>query len=280
MWVAISLVTVTKVFTVLALLHTLQQGDITSAEASVHDFLPGFCPLDHDCATDPVTFAALASQMGGIVREPGGPCNGDASDCNVTTAAMTPWLNSQPLLWPPNVRPSYSNLGFALLGHAVAAATGDAPYETYLESLLARLGMIDSTFANTPQTLASLARGHRAGTYLTELGWSRPDGGMQSTAADMERFLHFLTGSIADATAEAVLSTPRRRWWALPRFVNPDGISGYGMPWELLSVNGKLIPTKWTAQSLEQSTYGSCAAVPIGTSHAHCYLACMQVRFD
>ena len=52
------------------------------------------------------------------------PCQSDESRCNLTTAEMLPELNKGPLLWPVNVRPSYSNLGFGLLGRAMEPVYG------------------------------------------------------------------------------------------------------------------------------------------------------------
>ena len=231
---------VTKVFTSLMMMHLVQQGVIPSVDSSAHAHLPGFCPLDHDCESDPLTFASLASQLSGLVREPGGPCDSDASRCDITFDEILPWLNSQRLLWPPNLRPAYSNLGFAVLGQALATAVGET-YESYLSGLLAQLGMADSGFVVTADVLARLARGDRAGTPLTDLGWSKPDGGMQSTAADMERFVHFLVGA---APAPSVLDTAGLKRWAQLRTVMPDALSGYGMPWEMIRMDDRFVNTK------------------------------------
>jgi hypothetical protein len=52
---------------------------------------------------------------------------------------------------------------------------------------------------------------------------------MYLTLADMQTFLKFISGS----GNEKVLSSAMLREWFLPRMLMPDGVSGFGMPWEM-----------------------------------------------
>jgi hypothetical protein len=54
-------------------------------------------------------------------------------------------------------------------------------------------------------------------------------GGMYLTMADMQTFLKFISGG----GNEKVLSSAMLREWFLPRMLLPDGVSGFGMPWEM-----------------------------------------------
>merc|ERR1719424_154937 len=139
---------ITKVFTALQLLQLADRNQI-QLDAEVHQLLPKLT------STPGVTLRSLATQMSGMVREVPLPCRGDASDCDLTTAQMIPSLNKLPTLWPPNRRPSYSNLGFSLLGRALEKADPSGrTYEQYVgEEILAPLGMHSSGFDLTKQNV-------------------------------------------------------------------------------------------------------------------------------
>ena len=69
-------------------------------------------------------------------------------------------------------------------------------YEDQVTSgILEPLGMTSSGFNWTPDILSRLARGggNSANHTVTHLGWSAPGGEMFASAADMGRFLNFLT---------------------------------------------------------------------------------------
>lgn len=96
---------------------------------------------------------------------------------------------------------AYSNLGFALLGQAIAAHAGTTYPQLLQDQLFERLGMIQST---TPLTAAELlpdaptgynVRGH------SEQAWTMnayaPAGGVRSTPADMTRYAQAVLNSDA-----------------------------------------------------------------------------------
>lgn len=86
-------------------------------------------------------------------------------------------------------RPAYSNLGFELLGHAVAGAAG-LPYASLVTERLARpLGLADTYVATTAAEVrpTALAPRNRAGREVEP--WANeavaPAGGVRSSAADL-----------------------------------------------------------------------------------------------
>ncbi|UVW28781.1 serine hydrolase [Massilia sp. H6] len=95
----------------------------------------------------------------------------------------------------PGTRFSYSNSGYTLLGMVIEAITGQA-YEPYLDAtLLARLGMHDSSFAFVTQERdPRLASGHfeDGATHPAVPSYVRPAAQFTTTAADMGRFARFL----------------------------------------------------------------------------------------
>ena len=95
----------------------------------------------------------------------------------------------------PGTRFSYSNIGYTLLGMVVEALAGQA-YEPYLDrTLLAPLGMHDSSFSFVTQASDKrLAMGHfEDGVPQPAVpSWVRPAGQFTTTAGDMARLARFL----------------------------------------------------------------------------------------
>lgn len=121
---------------------------------------------------------------------------------------------------------SYSNLGVALLGQTLAAATGTAWDELLRTRLLGPLGMRATT---APLTAAGLAPGAPRGRTAagrpadpwTMAGWA-PAGGVRSTASDMARYIDaLLDDALPGVRADEVLG---------PRFDAGDG-SRIGLAW-------------------------------------------------
>ena len=100
----------------------------------------------------------------------------------------------------PGTRFSYSNMGYTLLGMLIESVTG-VRYETYMdESVLAPLGMHDSTFTYTTQegedADPTLAWGHvdDGSRYPASPIFLRPAGQFTTTTVDLARFAEFLMG--------------------------------------------------------------------------------------
>lgn len=129
---------------------------------------------------------------------------------------------------------SYSNLGAAVLGLALAEHSG-MPYRDLLtERILEPLGMDDTVVAATDSELpedrahGSRAHGLPAVPWLAN-GWSGAGGGMWSTAADLAVLLQ----ALLDGTAPGADA-------ATPRFDAGDGERiGYG--WFTETVDGREI---------------------------------------
>jgi CubicO group peptidase (beta-lactamase class C family) len=92
--------------------------------------------------------------------------------------------------------PVYSNLGIALLGHALAAAAGMDYAQMVQERLFTPLGMTASSLPLTTGNLASRAPTGYSATGVAEAPWTTngwaPAGGVRSTAADMVRYAQAL----------------------------------------------------------------------------------------
>lgn len=103
-------------------------------------------------------------------------------------------------------RPAYSNLGFQLLGHAVAAATGSSYADLVAERIARPLRLADTYVPTAADEVRSsaVAPRNRAGREVE--AWANtaiaPAGGVRSSAADLTVLLGaLLGGTVAGADA-------------------------------------------------------------------------------
>src|SRR5215213_11558819 len=69
-----------------------------------------------------ITLLDLATHSAGLPREIGPPPEGRSSLTFPSREELWDYVCSTPLLWPPATIAAYSNVGFQLLGEALAAA--------------------------------------------------------------------------------------------------------------------------------------------------------------
>lgn len=183
-----------------------------------------------------ITVRQLLSHTSGLQRE--------APPGNETAAVLAA---VGPLIVPPGTRPSYSNLGFAVAGYA-AAVVSPNPAAT-LPSLVSDiittpLNLASTGYAYTPSVLSRLAGGYDANgdaVPFADLGWWYAAGSMYSTTTDLVA----LGRGILNAPASGLDIQPRTaRDFLKPVFMNPDGASGMGTPWEILVIAGFVVRLK------------------------------------
>jgi CubicO group peptidase (beta-lactamase class C family) len=139
--------------------------------------------------------------------------------------------------WAPGTRFEYSNLGYAILGMVVTAASG-MPYADFVRSrLLTPLGMGRSGFEAGEFAPDGLARGYRRGLA----GWEEvpfdphgafaPMGGVFSTVRDLAAWVSGLAAAFppGDTPDAHPLSAASRRQMQLPQVVT-GWASRYPLP--------------------------------------------------
>jgi CubicO group peptidase (beta-lactamase class C family) len=117
-------------------------------------------------------------------------------------AEFSAFLASGPsFAWMPGTRFEYSNLGYAILGRVITAATG-RPYPEFVRDRLFRpLGLTSSGFEADEFDARQLARGYRHGPGGWEelapdgCGAFAPMGGVFSCVADLARWVSGFTGA-------------------------------------------------------------------------------------
>ncbi len=142
--------------------------------------------------------------------------------------------------WAPGTRFEYSNIGYAILGLIVTAASG-LPYDEFVRTrLLAPLGLTSTGFAAAEFPVAELALGYRRGPDDWEelpfdpYGAFAPMGGVFSSVADLATWTAGFAAAFPPdghgAAGGHPLAAASRRQMQLPQAVtgwlSPDRIPG------------------------------------------------------
>lgn len=240
---------ITKQLTGVMLLQLAERGKVKLSDP-VEKYLPEINLVKGRWSNaPPVTLVQLATHTGGIDREPG-----DVE--TYTTGAVTRWeetmkasLPHTRYLFEPDTRYSYSNIGYAMLGAALARAAG-MPYIEYMQkNILGPLDMPHTAFEQTPAILAALAKGYvlrdgkgDPGPAARELergrGYKIPNGALFTTVGDLARFVSFELGAGPDAVL------PRQVWLdnlTRSNSSNGDLSSGYGVGFQMMRRGDRIL---------------------------------------
>jgi CubicO group peptidase (beta-lactamase class C family) len=212
---------ITKVFTALLLANMARRGEL-GLDDPVSRHLPGDfkVPLRVGHA---ITLADLATHTSGLPRWP--LLSGDSrpSQAAIDAAArislqdFKAWLAT--VRFPQNPPAAgawwYSNVGYALLGLALAHRAG-RPYEALLRArLLDPMGLVDTTFSPTAAMTSRLAEGHDSDLKPLppfDAGLFVAAGALRSSPHDLSRFAAaILPGSASPVARDAALLLTVRR---------------------------------------------------------------------
>jgi serine-type D-Ala-D-Ala carboxypeptidase/endopeptidase len=182
---------ITKTFTATLLAKAVLAGRVT-LDTPVAQLLPDFKIPSRNGKE--VTLGALATQRSGLPRVPSNLLGTDPSNPYVDydAAKLKAFLAGYELRRDPGAAYEYSNLGFGLLGHALAQLDHTAYGTLTGEQILKPLGMTMSGTAFTDGMRARLAPGHDD-TGKPAKNWDfdalAGAGAVRSTANDMLRYL-------------------------------------------------------------------------------------------
>lgn len=175
----------------------------------------------------PITLRDLATHTASLPREVGAYPRKTPHFTFPSYAYRWTWLPRQVIKTPPGTKAAYSNIGFDLLGDALASASGESYAHLLHDTLLEPLKMWDTTLVPSADQCARLLQGSRDQGPCTDTQASGASGGVYSTPTDMVKLLNYLLhipGSPAQPTA------------ALEVFMEPDqlksiqGLSHAGDP--------------------------------------------------
>ena len=251
---AYRIASMTKPFTVLAILQQHQAGNL-SLDDPVSNYVSAInLPQKGSIPWKHITLRSLATQQSGIPRDLAQgdvitdpnraaklglpPINGSRFDLGLPncdglvnyTAACTPidllsWAMTLEPVFAPNQKSSYGNINFELLGLVIANVSG-VSYDEYITTrILQPLGMAGSRFTMPPDELAAVPADIEY-YWPFYMGVQNPTGGLYASSSDMSTWLRH------------VLSSYNARPLAAGNWFAPTSFSGsidtfYGMPWEI-----------------------------------------------
>ncbi len=244
---------ITKMFTAAAALRLVELGrlDLDTPAASV---LPELHRLVHPTRdARPLTARDILNHTAGLPRNPDLPPL--AVDSFTTRAELMTAIDGLSLTRPPGITSEYSNLGFSLLGHIVAAAS-KVPYRDAIRTtILDPLGMRSTVWNPSDVPTTRLAIGHTINNshIITKQPTRHGDidaaGGLFSNIEDLAKFVAFqldawpprdaddaapLTrATLRDAHALHAFQSFRARTGPPPQNRISGGVSGIGLGWRV-----------------------------------------------
>eukprot|EP01114_Cavostelium_apophysatum_P014480 TRINITY_DN3772_c0_g1_i2.p1 TRINITY_DN3772_c0_g1~~TRINITY_DN3772_c0_g1_i2.p1 ORF type:complete len:391 (-),score=44.99 TRINITY_DN3772_c0_g1_i2:35-1207(-) len=223
-----------------------QKGVVRSIDDPIEEYVPEFSINNPFPGSSGITWRQLASHLAGLQRI--SPCNNFVSGgCNDTTDTMLKRISRLYLIRPPEEYPSYSNLGFALIGRLLERVIGIS-YEDWVEKqILAPLEMSRTGYNLTKASLDNnIAQGfiYNQMGELWDFGWEGPAGALFSTGNDLAKFMKLLVASQGALKSTPVLNADLIQEMLSPQFIEADGVTMWASPFEDVLQNGYWISRK------------------------------------
>ncbi len=198
----IRLCSISKVFAGELLTELTNEGKVTPG-----DPLQGFAPprkiVPAGPGGTPITLRDLATHTSGLPREVGSYPAKAPHFTFPDQAFRWTWLPKQKLNTRPGTAALYSNVGFDLLGDALASAANTTYTQLLNERIVRPLGLRDTTLAPSSDQCGRLLRGIGDEGPCADTQASGASGGVYSTSADMVRVLQYFLHIPATAGATA-----------------------------------------------------------------------------
>lgn len=157
---------ITKVFTALLLADMIVRGDVTASDP-VAKFLPDTVRVPY-FESAPITLLDLATYTSGLPRMPANfvPRNAANPYADYSVEQLYDFVSNYKLRVRPGTHYEYANLGFGLLGHALALRAGMSYEDLVVSRICAPLGMESTRITLSSSMRARLARGHNTSLEL------------------------------------------------------------------------------------------------------------------
>jgi len=177
---------ITKLFTATAAMQLAEQGRL-DIDRPLKDYLPDFTIRSRFPGAAPITPRQLMTHHAGLPRDRAkGFMNPDPRPFDL----LTEDIRDDDLAYPPGQVFSYSNLGVTLLGGAIQRVSGRPYAEHMRQSVLAPLGMANSSFDTGLSPSPFMARGYRGKDAAAEPPLRDvPAGGLNTNVIDLSRFI-------------------------------------------------------------------------------------------
>jgi serine-type D-Ala-D-Ala carboxypeptidase/endopeptidase len=184
---------ITKTFTAAILADMILNKEIT-LDTTIGDLLPA--AKDYPPEMRRLTVGKIATHSSGLPRLPGNLFATVKDQGNPYASYTTQDLDAflRTFVPPADAKPEYSNLGFGLLGHALATKAGKSYEQLVTGRVLVPLGMRDTSITLSESQRSRLVPGHAGGKIVAN--WDLPAlagaGALRSTPADMAKYLNAL----------------------------------------------------------------------------------------
>jgi CubicO group peptidase (beta-lactamase class C family) len=233
----------TKSFTAAAVLLLRDEGALRLDDPA-EDYVPELAGLSLPDGEAPITIRQLLTMTAGF---PTDDPWGDRLQGQPPAEFAEFLAGGVSLAWAPGTRFEYSNLGYAILGRVVAAASGQDYVQFVRTRLFGPLGMTATGFAAADFHPDQLARGYqgKASAWqevaMAPTGAFAPMGGIFSSVSDLARWVSgflaaFVTGDEQATGHHPLRMTSRREMQSVhaaippaPFIRAPRGLSG-GQP--------------------------------------------------
>ncbi len=224
---------ISKTFTATAIMQLRDEGKLR-LDDPIKKFIPGFSIKNPFPDAREITVFHLITHTSGLPRNAAFPYWTDRKF--PTMKEILAALSEQEMIYPPGTQYKYSNLGIALLGEVVAAASG-VPYEKYVtENILKPLGMNSSSVFPTEKDKENLATpyshrfpdGSRRVMPFTDAKGIAPAANISSNVEDLAKFisLQFRKGRKGGSQ---ILDSHTMEDMQRIQWLNPGWTSGYGL---------------------------------------------------
>ena len=206
---------ITKPFTAVMLMQLVAAGRVRLSDP-VERYLPEVRQIaSRPKGASPFTFLQLATMTAGLAREPDdvGPFwTGPVAAWEKKLLAALPHTSYTSF---PGTEYSYSNIGYAILGAALARASGQSYVEWQSSRIFRPLGMERTRFEIDPTIASDVAVGYQVrgdGTLDDQTaareardgrGYKVPNGAIFTTVDDLARFVVFELGRGPDSVLAA-----------------------------------------------------------------------------
>ena len=235
------IMSITKVLTSLLLADMAMRGEV-----AFDDPVAKYLPLSlHERGGRPISLLDLATYTSGLPNMPGNvPADWYARPNpmgDYTEASLFEFLASYVPQYEPGTHYEYANLGFGLLGIALARRAGKSYEELLIERVCHPLGLADTTITLTGRMRRHLAQGHDLNLKPTPL-WDVPAmpgmGCARSTAKDLTVFLRANMGLVHSPLREPLARLIETR--------RPTSLAGTdaGLGWYITADQGEQIVWK------------------------------------
>jgi CubicO group peptidase (beta-lactamase class C family) len=205
---------ISKVFTALLLADMIVRGEVAASDP-VAKFLPANVKVP-DCEGAPITLLDLATYTSGLPRMPSNFTPRDPTNpyADYSVEQLYDFVSNYKLPFRPGTHYEYTNLGFGLLGHALALRAGMSYEDLVVARICAPLRMESTRITLSSSMQARLARGHNAALEPVA-NWDIPTlagaGALRSTANDLFKFMEMSVGNRPSPLTPAVAMTLRTR---------------------------------------------------------------------